>query len=138
MAVRYGQIYLSNSGLQMGILQWNIFQIHHYHILSLVWQLQLLSQLPSCAVCLKQEACWTSQVQEHPLLKISTSRRYYICCHNPLGHKGTKISTTFKCGSCDIPLCNIMNILNGILKKLGLAKASRPKADIWVTWHFIR
>ena len=118
MAVRYGQICLSNSGLQMGILQWNIFQIHHYHILSLVWQLQLLSQLPSCAVCLKQEACWTSQVQEHPLLKISTSRRYYIYCHNPLGHKGTKISTTFKCGSCDIPLCksNKENYYNEYLK----------------------
>ena len=44
-------------------------------------------------------------IHEHPLLKIRTSRRCYMCHHYLLESKGAKLSTTFKCGSCKIPLC---------------------------------
>ena len=112
------------------------FQIHRCHILSLRWQLQLLSQLTSRSVQLKREACWRSQRNQSrsTLCWRSVHQRDATCAvtvglnakeQNFLQPLNVVLVTSLSASLAKG--ITIMNILKDYLKKSGLAKTSLEK-----------
>ena len=57
----------------------------------------------------------------HNLVKLPNSRKCY-CCHGYGSRRSTKLSTMFKCGFCNVPICKPIKIDCWNLRLQGLPK----------------